>query len=581
MRIAAVLGTTILDEIITGVVWLDRVPDAPLLTTIVWPIDAPPWRTVGGTYPASVSASVEPGGRLDVLVRALERRPNAPVAIAPAVHLLEDLQDRADGFDALERRGDGNLETRVVEPEAGEARASNDLLQRIRQVTSTLPFDPVMGTYADADLVALTGSGGELSALAGDAAVASRIRGRRLLDRAVDGATHLVPRSLDPATTDLLPGNQLLLPASAVDPGPAVSAGDAARLLWPVRTPTGRLSTAIVADPFLTAALDGSSPGDPTTQLQRIVAESAVTYLEAPDDDRRALVLLPPPTWAPAPEVAAGLVGTLVEVPWIEPVDPTTLTSRARRSLVAVDLSPPATTLLEPSVRTELPAALSEVDAVAAALPADAPTDGRRSIAALRDQLLRSTSWWFRGNAVGEAEALIRDVRRDVSAIFGAVEVSDGAQVTLTSDEGEIPITVSRTRGGPISVQVEVDSQGRLLWTEGRRSEPIVLEADTSQTLSFPTRALSTGTFPMTVRVTDPTGSVELARGSLSVRSTTVSGPALSLIAGLVVVLLLAGSLRTRGPRRPHLTPVPSTTDGTDGDDDGDDDHPGARRRIV
>jgi len=58
--------------------------------------------------------------------------------------------------------------------------------------------------------------------------------------------------------------------------------------------------------------------------------------------------------------------------------------------------------------------------------------------------------------------------------------------------------------------------------------------------------------------VTDPAGTRELARGTLSVRSTSISGPALLGMAILVVVLLLAGALR-RQPPRPQLELVRDT----------------------
>jgi MYXO-CTERM domain-containing protein len=105
-------------------------------------------------------------------------------------------------------------------------------------------------------------------------------------------------------------------------------------------------------------------------------------------------------------------------------------------------------------------------------------------------------------------------------------------------------------------VRVEVASQGRLVWPDGRRSEPLELTDGVAQTVSFQTRALSTGTFPVTVRVTDPTGEHELERTTVSVRSTAISGPALSATGLAVLALLLAGALRRRRPRRSHLEVV-------------------------
>lgn len=572
VRISALLGVRPVAEVMTSVVWVGIPPASRVLTTLVWPIDDVPWRTADGAYPVTVDPATRPGSRLDVLVATLERQPTAPVVLAPAAHLLEDLQDRADGFTALQRQPDGSLESRPVEPEDPPARAANDLLQRLRALATTLPYAPVVGTYGDADLVALTGSGSALTGLAGEAAVESRPRAQRLLDRRVDGATHLVTASLDDAAAELLPGDQVLLPAHAVTetsaatsptaadadaPDPALARSlPAIDSLRPVRTATGRVLTGLVADPYASAVFTTPDPAGPVAQLQELVAVSALHHLAVPNLDGRIHVLLPPPTWDPHPELAAQLADTLLSLPWVTPADPTTLTSEARRSAAPLELAPAAVLQLEDPLRPELDAALADLDALTQALPADAALDGGRSVSSLRDQLLRSTSSWFRADAVGEAEALVRDVRRSVDDRFGEVVVVGGARVTLTSDSGVIPVTLQRPRGGAIAVVVEVESPGRLVWPDGRRSEVLVLAENTSATLSFPTRALSTGTFPVTVRVLDPSGHRELDRASLSVRSTAVSGPALSVTAGLVLVLLLAGSLRTRRPRPPHLESV-------------------------
>ncbi|MBS3939812.1 MAG: hypothetical protein KG028_02520, partial [Actinobacteria bacterium] len=201
-----------------------------------------------------------------------------------------------------------------------------------------------------------------------------------------------------------------------------------------------------------------------------------------------------------------------------------------------------------------------ELGAVGTALPDDATTIGGRRPDELRDALLRATSRWYHGGARGEAESLVRDVRRTVDETFGEVVVASGSRVTLTSDSGQIPVTLQRTRGGPIAVRVEVASQGRLVWPDGQRSETILLTEGAAQTVSFSTQALSTGTFSVAVRVTDPSGIHTLERTTLSVRSAAISGPALAATGAAVLLLLLAGALRRRRPPRPRLEVVEPPT---------------------
>jgi hypothetical protein len=153
----------------------------------------------------------------------------------------------------------------------------------------------------------------------------------------------------------------------------------------------------------------------------------------------------------------------------------------------------------------------------------------------------------------------VHDVRRVLDRSFGTVAI-DQTRITLTSDTGSIPVTLERTDGPPVTVVVEVASPGRLAWPEGRRSTPLVLEPGARQTVTFATEARSTGTFPVTVRVTDPTGRHDLASTTLSVRSTALSRPALVATGAIVLVLLAIGLVRRGTPRR-RLSVVTSSVE--------------------
>jgi hypothetical protein len=552
LRIAVVRGTDVLAQTMSAVVWIASPIESPLLSTFVWPYDDAPWRTVRGAYVPDADRSIQPGGRLDTLLRTLERRPDAPVTLAPAAHLLEDLRDRADGFTVFERQADGSVERRELQPEDPQARLANDVLLRVREVAQQLPHAPVTGAYADADLVALTAVA--QTQLAGEAAVEGRRRLQQLLDRAPDAGTHLVGGHLDQTVLDLLPGDQLLLPAETVDAGDSTGPG---RDLRPLRSASGRLLTGIVADRRISEAF-AAAPGSagPVADAQRIVAETAASYFSHRSVPDRTLLLLPPDTWAPNAEYVIRLLDALSEAPWMELTSPDVLATNGFRSSEPLELAPPTGAPLSTTLAEALDDTDRALEAARAAVTVDAPLIGGRSPRELHDTLLRASSRWHQGPGAGEAEALVRDVRRAVDETFGDVVVASGTRITLTSDTGQIPVTLQRTRGGPITVRVEVASQGRLVWPDGRRSEPLELTDGVSQTVSFRTRALSTGTFPVTVRVTDPTGEHELERTILSVRSTAISGPALSATGMAVLALLLAGALRRRRPKKQHLEVV-------------------------
>lgn len=552
VRIAALRGTEVLDEVVTAVVYLAEPPSAPLLTVFVWPVDDLPWRVTSGHYPAQVERATRIGGRLDVLLRSLERHPEAPVVMAVAPHLLEDLHDRADGYTTLVRLPDGSLETHEVEPEHADARASNLALQRLRALAASLPHAPIVSSYADADLGGLLRAGEPLDRLAAELAVTGRNRVRVLLDRGPAANAHLVAGPIDARSLDLIPSELVLLPDDAVR---APHPNDALREpLRPLRSAAGRLMAGLVADPHLGEAL-AAPPGraGPVVDAQRVLAETAMLYHTTPRREGRTLLLLPPPMWSPEPAFAAELLTQTLEASWLELTSPGDLASRGRKGANALELAEERVTALDDTLADRLATAVRALEAAESALPDEPSTVGGHDPGTLRNNLLRAASRHYTGPALSEALALVGEVQQATDEAFGEVVVASSSRVTLTSHHGQIPITLQRSRGGPIAVQIEVASQGRLRWPEGHRSEVIVLGEGETQTVSFTTHAVSTGTFPVTVRVTDPSGTQELDRTTLSVRSTAVSTVALSVIGGAVLVLLAIGFLRRRGGRPPPL----------------------------
>jgi hypothetical protein len=546
VRISVLRGTEVLAEVRSAVVWLSAEPEEPLLTTALWPLDTPVWRGPGPAYPVDVDTSLRAGGRLDAVLRSLERFPDAGVVLAPPAHLLEDLRDRADGFVRTRRTDSGVLESLAVAPESSASRRANDVLQRVRAVVDDLPHPPVPRPYADADLAALT-EGETVRDVAGELATTGRRRLQQLVERVPDQTSFVLPAHTSPEVLDLVPAETVLVPYEAVaGPDPAADP-TLPSPVREVRSASGRPVRLIVGDPYVSDLLATPRPGGSVIESQRVLAESAMAYFEAPNSAGRAFAIHPPETWAPSAELAGQLLEGLSEATWLDLRDPASVAdgvSDVGRASLAEDTP----TTLSAGQIERLATTADDLAAASSARGGDPQLDGRDP-GELRDQLLRSTSRWFPAGS-GEADALVDDVRSAIDATLADVRIASGSRVTLTSDTGTIPVTLQRGTGGPIAVRVEVASQGRLAWPEGRQSDQLLLEEGATQTVSFPTRALSTGTFSVTVRVTDPSGRLELDRTTLSVRSTAISGVALVSIGLLVVVLLAAGLVRRRPRRR-------------------------------
>lgn len=548
VRVTVLRGATVLSETVTAVVWLAEAPADPLLTTVVWPLDTPPWRRAGGTYPSSVDHELRPGSRLDAQLRAVERAPQARVLLAPPAHLLEDLADRADGFERTERRDGGALERRTVPADNDAATGSNALLARLRNALAASPLGPLSRPYADADLAALVGSGPGRT-LAGELARAGRLRLNALGGRSSDQRAYLLPARIDGEVLDLVPADTVLVPYTAIigpDPASNPTLGSPVR---DARSATGRPVTLIVGDPHLTDLLGAPAPAGSLLAAQRILVETAMVYFETPALADRALSIHPPDRWSPSTDLAVRLLRQLGNAPWLQLSDPQTLAERARRGLDA-QLQVPGPELLDRDRISRLLTVDDDLTAVVAARAAAEVADvAGRDPTALHDVLLRATSRWFPVGS-NDAMGLVEEVASSIGDTLADVAIASGSHVTLTSDTGTIPITLQRgAGGGPLAVRVELASQGRLTWPDGRRSETLVLDEGTTQTVTFATRALSTGSFSVSVRVTDPSGRLELDRANLSVRSTSISGSALWIIGGSVVLLLAAG-LRRRRPAR-------------------------------
>jgi hypothetical protein len=548
VRIAVLRGATVLTQQVTAAVWVEELPAEPLLTTAVWPLDAPPWLGPGPAYESGVDRDVRDGGRLDAQLRALERHPESGVLVAPPAHLLEDLRDRADGYVRTSRTDDGVLESRAVPPESTSARRANAVLQRLRAVVGDAASAPLARPYADADLTGLVADDTSRG-LAGELARIGRLRLESLAERSSDQRAYLLPPGVDEAVLDLVPADTLLVPFDAIE-GPDLAADPT--LDPPVRdtaTASGRPVTLLVGDPYLTDLLDEPLAGQPVLTAQRLAAETAMVYFEDPSADARALSVHPPEGWDPSAEEAQRMLRQLASAPWLRLTDPGTVAASARRG-PAAELIAAEEPTLDDEQRQRLVEKLDDLVAAQEARSDPEASDlGGRSPAELRDALLRATSRWYApGSEV--ADALLSDVDAAIERTLSDVVIASGSLITLTSDTGTIPVTLQRGAGGPLAVQVEVTSPARLVWPEGRRSETLLLEEGTTQTVSFPTEARSTGVSSVTVSVTDPSGRLELDRTTLSVRSTAISGPAMSAIGVLVVVLLLAGFVRRRPRRR-------------------------------
>lgn len=537
VQISVVRGTEVLDRVVTAVVHLVAV-GLPLQTAVVWPIDTTSQRGPDGSYPVGMDELAAPGGSIDARLTAFERIADRAMTLSVGATLLEELQDRADGF----LREDGSF----VPDNDPAAEHSAALLARLRAAAERAATDPVAGPYGGVDVAALASGPAEVAELAVTAVATARTRLQQLLGRPPDLQTYVSTTPLTPQSLDVLPIDHVLLPYDDVllAPGQAAEFSDLPPATRQLTSAAGRLVAATAADPFASAVLGGADDSHgAAVARQRLIAETAMIYLQAPQEEGRVLLLLPDRAWSPRPltalEQARGLVGS----PWLNLVAPSALTSGTAPTKSVLDR---AAASLPSSFVGQLSSARHLLDALQSAVP-EPEVDGLTP-QELSDALLRAATPEALDQAAAPALERINRITRLVEEGFGVVDIPDSRRVTLASDSGEVPVTIVRREGGDIRVIVEVDSVGRLVWDDDARTQEIVLPADSSRTVAFNTTAVSRGTFPVTVSVWDPTRTRLLDSSTLSVRAAAISTPALVGIGVVVVVLLAVGARRRRKP---------------------------------
>lgn len=543
VEISVLYGTEVLDRVVTAVVHVHRaeVLQRPLQTSVVWPISAPTTRTAAGRYPEAVPSELAPGGRLDVLLSALERHPEAPVVLAPETELVEELADRATGFTLV----DG---TRVATDEPAAASAAR-LLERLQELVEASPHAPVVGPYGRADVAPLAAAPESIAGMADAAIETARTRAQAVLGRAPNSSLYLSTTPLTPASLALTdPGTHLLLPYEQAQGGDGLAedltAGHA-RQMVPEGLDAPHQRLASIADPGVGAVVADPPVRDgPVVIRQRLLAETALLHLTRPGEAGRSLLVLPPVHWDPARGTAPAILDALMESPWLELTAPAAVEpgSTPRAALAVSAAALPGT------VAAELTSAREQLDALRAAMPSGLPDLEGQTVADLEDALLRALTPETLANAGAEALARIRAIRDVTESAFGEVKLPEDARITLTSDTGEVPVTLHRARGGDIELVVEVTSPAGLLWEEGNRRQRITLPEGSSRTVAFSARAAARGTFGVTVSVWDPTQRKLLDTALVSVRSTAISRTALVIIGGVVLVLLAVGARRRRSP---------------------------------
>jgi hypothetical protein len=326
----------------------------------------------------------------------------------------------------------------------------------------------------------------------------------------------------------------------------------------PNETPSARTTLsanldALLVDDGLDAIVDSGAtyPTAGPLAVQRLLSELLMIQAEQPFDERW-FVLAPDRRWSPAPEFAATILSATGQVPWIAPVTLDEVAASPPYEKVqrkALDFPQSARQALLPRSYLDAVRDLKEqVDAFRSILPPGAAQARSLDIALLR---LLSSAW--QTNPTG-ADQRLAALDKTVSDAMAKVHIAteDNSLVTLTSDTGNVPVTVTNDLDTAVTVVVTVDDSLQFDVEHSRVSRTI--PPHRSVPVDIRATAKVSGQFPLFVSLYTPAdrGRQYGDTVRINVRATAYGRAALAITAGATAALLVAVVVRLVRRARRH-----------------------------
>ncbi|WP_190233327.1 MULTISPECIES: DUF6049 family protein [Streptomyces] len=545
--------------------------------TYLWPLTSPTHLTAETIADAQqtpvfrnddLAAEIAPGGRLQQMV-ALAK--NLPVTFVIDPDLLATVDAMTKSYKI------GGPDGPAGKNQAVAKQWLNDLEDAVKtHEVVALPF-------ADPDLASLAHHGKSVPSSLSHLGPATELAGKTVdtilgvkprTDFAwpVDGA---IDSSIVDVATSAGAHNVITRSDSLTESGGLSYTPTAAR-------PIGSGNTAIVADEGLSRAFEGdmSQAGNATHAVQEFLAQTQMITLQEPDR-QRSIVVAPQrmPSVSQAHAMATAL-RALESGRWTQPLN---LSGAAKAE------PDPAAARSVPS-RADYPAALRKQE-----LPADAFRQIQDTQSALDDfrvilsqpervvtpfgtAIMREMSTQWRGDA-GGAAAFRTSVRSYLDSLTKKVHLIQKSEATLSGRSATIPVTVQNNLlQGVQNLTLELSSYqpNRLDAGEAQR---IKVDGGHSQSFKFDTTANANGPVRVKAQLYAADGKPYGDPMTFEVNVTEITATVMLVIAGGVLLLVLAGvriylqrkrAASRRSEDGPDGADDGEGTDGDNGDTDGD-----------
>lgn len=345
--------------------------------------------------------------------------------------------------------------------------------------------------------------------------------------------------------------------------------------------PIGGGNTAVVADAQLSRAFEGdmSKAGNTAHAVQEFLAQTEMINLEDPGR-QRSIVVAPQrmPTVSQAQAMATALRDLKQSGRWTQPLS-LSGAAKAKPDRAATRHVPSGNSYPSSLRRQELPTdAFRQIQGTQDALDDYQVilAHPERVVTPFGNAIMREMSTQWRGNPTG-AKAFRHSVRSYLDGLTKKVHLIQKSEATLSGRSATIPVTVQNNL-----VQGVRDMKLKLASSQPNRldagkTQTITVDGGHSQSFKFDTTANANGRAWVTAQLYTPDGKPYGDPMTFQVNVTEITATVMLVIAGGVLLLVLAGvriylqRKRAAGRRAEDGT----DGDGTDGDSGTDGDNGG------
>ncbi|OLZ69704.1 hypothetical protein AVW11_09450 [Streptomyces amritsarensis] len=312
--------------------------------------------------------------------------------------------------------------------------------------------------------------------------------------------------------------------------------------------PIGAGTTAVVADAELSTAFEGDmlNAGPSTLAVQRFLAHSLALNLQK-TDEQRSFVVAPQrmPTVSQARSMAAAIRG-LQGGRWTQPAD-LEAAAAAKPDPGAATQVPGAGQYPDDLRKQELP-----VSAFEKIRTTQNTLDHFKVILAAPDRVEipfgntvnreMSTSWRGRPD---EARLYRDQVQEYLIGLTEKVKVIPKSDATLSGHSATIPVSVQNSLVQDVRdlvLRVKSANPSRLMFGEsGQAEQQVTVQGDHTQTVKFPANATASGPVEVTAQLFTKDGIPYGKERRFTVEATEITPTVMLVIAGGVLLLVLAG----------------------------------------